>query len=192
MSPAVCAQSPPRVRKQCVISQFLRCRTRRRLAGLLASLPATAAADRSVQLAARLGVKAPDRAASKRLVSSRTPCTRYARTGSATPFNRCAPRSSRSKRFEINRFVVSAITTPSGGASVCMRDAIWSVSPTAPEGRVGSPSAPFAPTTTSPLHIPMRVASLSRPGIAFTASITSRAARTARSPTSSCAVGQPK
>ena len=65
------------------------------------------------------------------------------------------------------------------------------VSPTAPEGIDGSP-LPASLITTMPVLIPTRTDNGRGLGDAFTASTISSPARTARSPASSCAAGQPK
>ncbi len=139
------------------------------------------------------GVSAPACAASKRLSVARSPTTRQTRTAFMRPLNSCAPRSSHWYSPPSNRRVVSAITTEPGVAASCSRAARLGVSPeTAPASSTPSPNK--SPTTTAPVAMPTRASrTRSACGVsAAMASTTSSPARTARSASSSCALGQPK
>ena len=128
----------------------------------------------------------PERKASNRLTSPLSPNTRQARCGSAKPASCCGPRSSRSNSAPICRRVASAITSVFGVARACSRAARFGVSPTTPRS-CAAPSPIKSPTTASPVAMPSRTRRSSRAGNRPTASITARAAHTARSASSSCA-----
>ena len=85
----------------------------------------------------------------------RAPTTRHTCTGAGSPFKMKFPRSAYENSLPVSRRVLSAITIPLPGASVCRRAAICKVSPTAPcSSRVPSPEG--SPTTAMPVEIPTR------------------------------------
>jgi hypothetical protein len=88
---------------------------------------------------------------------------------------------------------VPAMTTVPGPATPCSRAARFGVSPTT-ACRWVAPSAMRSPTTTTPVAMPMRVSSVLPEGAVSrdAAAVTASPARTARSASSSCALGQPK
>jgi hypothetical protein len=89
--------------------------------------------------------------------------------------------------------VPAAIATPPRAAISCNRAAKFGVSPTTISSRA-APSPTRSPTTTRPLATPTRAASGSPAGVASrrTTLAVAKPARTARSASSSCALGQPK
>ena len=114
-------------------------------------------------------------------------------TGSALPFAKTDSASRCSMAFSVSRRVASSTRIPSGGAALCSREAVLSTSPAAScspcSGRA------FRLTSASPVAAPTRTDSPSDGSSAFSSEIASRtasAARTARSASSSWAIGAPK
>ena len=125
------------------------------------------------------------------------PTTVKAVTGSAFPFRSSVFASFQPKSGSTSRCVASTTSTVPGEAAACSRAATLTASPSAAYST--RPPAPISPTTTRPVETPTRtpnpVTSQPRSTSRAYSSISSRtrsAARTARSGSSSWAVGAPK
>ncbi len=123
----------------------------------------------------------------------RTPATtrkaRHRGTGSAFPLRSWTPAGSYMIAASVERRVDSPTRTVPGSASACTRDAVLTRSP----ATIPWPSAPSV-TAASPVSTPMRGFSRPEPTVSpsvRTACTSSRAARTARSASSSWATGVP-
>ena len=117
--------------------------------------------------------------------SATTRSARHAGTGAALPLSVCSPAGSKAIAFEAARCVASPTRTEPGGATDWRRDAVFTRSP----ATMPCPTAPIM-TAASPVSTPAR-ASIPGPS-ALTAWTSSSPARTARSASSSCAVGAPQ
>ena len=140
-----------------------------------------------------IGATPPACRAAKRLSSACSPRTAKAGIGSEMPLSLCGPRSLRTNRSPSRFLVVPAMTTIAGSATACSLAARFGVSPTT-ACRWAAPSPMRSPTTTRPVAMPMRVSSVLRDGVVSrdAAAVTASPARTARSASSSWALGQPK
>ena len=123
-----------------------------------------------------------------------TPATtrsaRQAWTGCSRPLTSCVPASSYSIAASLARRVTSSTSAVPGAASDCSRDAVLTVSPST----IPSPSAPSS-TAAFPVSTPARTRSSGIPTSspsAVTAWVSASAARTARSASSSRAIGVPQ
>src|SRR6476659_767712 len=130
-------------------------------------------------------------------VARPAPTTANAVTGSVFPFRSNASGSLHPKSGSTRRLVASPTSTVPGDAAPCSRAATLTASPRAAYST--RPPPPISPTTTRPVWTPTRTPNPPTPHPRSTSpaysSISSRtrtAARTARSGSSSCAVGAPK
>ena len=129
------------------------------------------------------GSRPPDFSAPARPAVTRT--ARQSGIDSAFPFISCEPASAYRIAASVARFVVSPTSTVPGSAADWMREAVLTRSP----ATIPWPWAPSV-TAASPVRTPARAF---RPGSSSgTAATRSRPARTARSASSSCAIGAPQ
>ena len=128
---------------------------------------------------------------------SATPSTVNAVTGSNFPFSSNARSALHANRSTTTCCVACPTSTEPGWACDCRRAATFTASPSAANS-TRSP-APIAPVMTGPVLMPIRTlrastphpSATSRPNVAMSSTMR-RPARTARSASSSCAVGAPK
>src|SRR5215471_12449730 len=130
------------------------------------------------------------RKASKRLSTAFAPMTRQTGTGSLKPVMETLPRARYSKSPPTRRRVLPSMTTVSGSASACSREARLGVSPTTPCS-CDAPSPMRSPTITKPVAMPTRTRNLADrpPPSPATAATNASPAHTARSASSSSARG---
>ena len=126
--------------------------------------------------------------ASKRLSIELGRSAAKARTRPAMPLRSCGPRSFSSNSLPMSRRVPSETIAAFGSAMPCSRAARFGVSPIMPRS-CASPEPIKSPTTTRPVAMPTRVCRGVGDFNAPTAAISSSAALTARSASSSCACG---
>ena len=130
-------------------------------------------------------------------VARPTPTTANAVTGSVFPLRSNASGSLHPKSGSTRRLVASPTSTVPGEAAPCNRAATLTASPRAAYST--RPPPPISPTTTRPVWTPTRTPNpatshprSTSPAYSSISSRTRIAARTARSGSSSCAVGAPK
>ena len=120
-----------------------------------------------------------------------TATARQARSGSSLPLSSYSPASSNAIACDAARYVASPTSTVPGSAADCRREAVLTRSP----ATIPCPVAPIV-TAASPVKTPARArrrCAASTPGSRLATVVTSSSAdRTARSASSSWAVGAPQ